>query len=152
MATAITTDSPEWYRLALRERGVLEGPNAADNPRVVAYYRDAGFPMIRHDSVPWCAAFVGAMLHRAGVRPSGSLLARSYLAWGRPLAMPRLGCIVVLTRGRSSFLGHVTLWAGPGLGLGGNQSDQVSIARFDPGKVLGYRWPAQREIGNAGSK
>lgn len=140
-------ESPPWYKLALLERGVLEGPNTSDNPRVVAYYRDAGFPGIKHDSVPWCAAFVGAMLRRAGVKPSGSLLARSYLTWGQSLTIPRLGCIVVLTRGRSSFLGHVTLWAGPGLGLGGNQSDMVSKARFDPQRVIAYRWPTKAEGG-----
>ncbi len=139
---------PLWYQLALKERGVLEGAGAIDNPRVQAYYRDAGFPQIKHDAVPWCAAFLGAMLKRSGHKPSGSLLARSYEKYGIHLEHPRLGCIVVLTRGRSSFLGHVCFWAGPGLGLGGNQSDgnqsdMVSIARFDPRKVLAYRWPTE---------
>lgn len=132
---------PYWFVLALQERGIIEGPGATDNPKVQAYYRDSGFPQIKHDATPWCAAFVGAMLKRAGIKPSGSLLARSYLAWGRGLSFPRVGCIVVLQRGKSSFLGHVTFYAGPGYGLGGNQRDMVSIAPFDPTRVLGYRWP-----------
>ena len=72
---------PRWYELALSERGVKEGPGEADNPVVRAYYKDAGHPEVKHDSVPWCAAFVGAMLTRSGIKPSGSLAARSYLAW-----------------------------------------------------------------------
>lgn len=140
------SNAPLWFRLALVERGVIEGPGElVDNPRVLAYYRDAGFPGVKHDSVPWCAAFVGAMLVRAGVKPSGSLLARRYLEWGRKLLTPRLGCVVVLTRGSSSYLGHVCFWAGPSLGLGGNQENMVSIRRFDPNKVLGYRWPTEKK-------
>ena len=87
---------PQWYALALGERGVKEAPDEADNSVVQAFYRDAGHPEVKHDSVPWCAAFVGAMLTRAGIRPSGSLAARSYLDWGVKLCVPRQGCIVVL--------------------------------------------------------
>ena len=47
---------PRWYELALSERGVKEGPGEADNPVVRAYYKDAGHPEVKHDSVPWCAA------------------------------------------------------------------------------------------------
>jgi len=139
-------NTPLWYALALQERGVVEGPGPKDNPRVQAYYRDAGFPGVKHDSVPWCAAFVGAMLKRANERPSGSLLARSYLKWGEVLRQPKIGCIVIMQRGNSTFLGHVAFYAGPGLILGGNQSDKVSIAGFDPRSVLGYRWPRQGVI------
>ena len=35
-----------------------------------------------HDEVPWCAAFVGACLERAGIASTRSLMARSYLGWG----------------------------------------------------------------------
>jgi uncharacterized protein (TIGR02594 family) len=137
---------PLWYELALNERGVVEGPGPRDNPRVQKYYADAGFPEVKHDSVPWCAAFVGAMLKRANERPSGSLLARSYLKWGDVLRKPKQGCIVVLARGNSTFLGHVAFYVRPGCILGGNQSDKVSIAPFDSRKVLGYRWPRQGGI------
>jgi uncharacterized protein (TIGR02594 family) len=134
---------PRWYALALAERGAKEAPGAADNPVVQGYYRDAGHPQVKHDSVPWCAAFVGAMLARAGVAPSGSLAARSYLAWGEKLDAPWQGCIVVLKRGKG-WQGHVTFFDreenGRLICLGGNQSDKVSFAAYRKSLVLGYRW------------
>jgi uncharacterized protein (TIGR02594 family) len=139
---------PIWYPIALKERGVLEGYGDANNPVVQQYYRDAGHPEIRHDSVPWCAAFVGAMLHRAGIKPSGSLMARSYLQWGQRLERPKKGCITIISRGASTWTGHVFFWVQPGYGLGGNQRDKVSIAPYNPARTLGYRWPIdyRREI------
>lgn len=137
---------PKWYELALAERGVTEAEGAADNPKVQAYYRDAGHPEVKHDAVPWCAAFVGAMLKRAGIEPSGELSARSYLTWGKKLATPRQGCIVVLRRGNSGWQGHVTFLdreeGSKLVCLGGNQSDRVCFATYPKSKVLGYRWPA----------
>ena len=124
----------------------MEGPGPANNPVVQTYYRDAGHPETIHDSVPWCAAFVGAMLSRAGLQPSGSLAARSYLKWGRKLERARTGCVVVLKRGNSSWQGHVAFFVreeGRALVcLGGNQSDRVSFATYPKARVLGYRWPA----------
>jgi uncharacterized protein (TIGR02594 family) len=136
---------PRWYELALAERGVKERPGEADNPVVQAYYRDAGHPDVKHDSVPWCGAFVGAMLARAGIKPSGSLAARSYLDWGAKLDAPRQGCVVVLKRGKG-WQGHVTFFDREENGLyvclGGNQSDAVSFAAYRKSLVLGLRWPA----------
>jgi uncharacterized protein (TIGR02594 family) len=141
---------PAWYALALAERDVKEAPGAADNPTVRAYYRDAGHPQVKHDSVPWCAAFVGAMLARSGIAPSGSLAARSYLDWGVRLATPRQGCIVVLKRGKG-WQGHVTFFDREDNGLyvclGGNQSDKVCFAPYRKSLVLGLRWPAENGRG-----
>lgn len=136
---------PRWYALALAERGVKEAPGAADNPIVSAYYKDAGHPQVKHDSVPWCAAFVGAMLTRAGRKPTGLLTARSYLAWGAKLQTPRQGCIVVFKRGKGSQ-GHVTFFdreeSGLLVCLGGNQSDKVCFRAYRKSLVLGFRWPS----------
>ena len=134
---------PRWYELALAERGVKEAPGAADNPIVRAYYKDAGHPQVKHDSVPWCAAFVGAMLARAGFKPSGLLTARSYLGWGTKLQTPRQGCIVVLKRGKG-WQGHVAFFDHEENGLlvclGGNQSDKVCFRAYRKSLVLGFRW------------
>jgi len=137
---------PPWYALALAERGVSEFAGSADNPAVRAYYRDAGHPDVKHDSVPWCAAFVGAMLARAGIKPSGSLAARSYLNWGVKLDAARRGCIAVLKRGKG-WQGHVTFFdreeSGLLVCLGGNQSDKVCFAAYRKSLLLGLRWPAE---------
>ena len=53
------------YELAKSEVGTMEWAEGS-NPKVVAYYRDAGFPEVKDDAVAWCAAFVGAMIKRAG--------------------------------------------------------------------------------------
>lgn len=138
---------PAWYDLALADLGTKEGAGAKDNPKVVAYYADAGFPGTKHDSVAWCAAFVGAKLRLTGIKPSGSLMARSYLTWGSKLATPKKGCIVVFWRGsKTAATGHVAFYhsdAGTSIKvLGGNQSDAVNIASYAKSKVLGYRWPS----------
>ena len=141
---------PTWYELALAERGVKEQPGEADDPVVQAYYKDAGHPEVKHDSVPWCAAFVGAMLARSGIKPSGSLAARSYLNWGVKLTVPRRGCVVVLKRGKG-WQAHVTFFDREENGLlvclGGNQSDKVCFAAYRKSLLLGLRWPAEADLG-----
>ena len=137
---------PPWLVLARAEIGTREAPGQADEPRVLAYFRDAGFPGIRQDAVAWCAAFVGAMLVRAALAPSGSLAARSYESWGAGLPGPRLGCVGVKRRGASSWQGHVGFVVGANAArvvlLGGNQGDRVSVAAFARRDFTAFRWPA----------
>jgi uncharacterized protein (TIGR02594 family) len=140
---------PSWLTMARRELGVKEAPGSADSAKVLAYYREAGHQEVKHDETAWCAAFVGAMLVRAGVKPSGSLMARSYLKWGMPLAAPRPGCVAVFWRndpngseGHVGFFTGLTSGGGDILLLGGNQSDMVSISTQPKARLLGYRWPA----------
>lgn len=139
-----------WYEIAEAELGVAEALGPADNPRIREYFAGAGHPEVMRDSVPWCAAFAGWCLAQADVQPSGSLAARSYLRWGKPLAMPREGCIVVLRRGADPAAGHVGFYAGEANGrvmvLGGNQGDKVSVAAFRAEDVLAYRWPEEAAL------
>jgi uncharacterized protein (TIGR02594 family) len=126
----------------------------------VAYYADAGHPEIHDDEVAWCAAFVGAMLKRAGYPGSGSLAARSYLNYGRKIDKPEPGCIVVFWRGSpTSWEGHVAFYVrddGSHIRvLGGNQGNAVTEASYPRKQVLGYRMPvpatvkALREAGSS---
>lgn len=130
------------YELAKSEVGTMEWAEGS-NPKVVAYYRDAGFPEIKDDAVAWCAAFVGAMIKRAGGKPSGSLAARSYLKWGKPVALldAKPGDIVVFRRGNSTWQGHVGFYVSQKGGmiqvLGGNQRDAVNVADQPVAKLLG---------------
>ena len=135
----------KWMEFAKAELGVKEAPGPVNTPTVVAYYQDAVHQK-QADSVPWCAAFVGAMLVRAGIRPSGSLLARSYLGWGERLTEPRYGCIVIFSRGKG--MGHVAFFIednedGTIKVLGGNQADAVNFRDYPKERVLGYRWPGR---------
>jgi uncharacterized protein (TIGR02594 family) len=134
-----------WFDLARAQIGVKEVPGAASNPAVLAFYDEAGNPQ-PNDSVPWCAAFVGAMLRRAGYKGTGSLMARSYLDWGTKLDKPQRGCIVVFKRGAPPA-GHVAFvdeWTATTVRcVGGNQSDAVTVATYPRVNVLGYRWPSE---------
>lgn len=136
---------PAWMAPAWAELGQRERPGSADNPRIIAYYADAGHPGVRHDEVAWCAAFAGACLERSAVASTRSLMARSYLAWGQPLDEPRLGAIAVLSRGSDPASGHVGFWLGESgenvLILGGNQSDAVTVAAYSKSRLIGLRWP-----------
>lgn len=138
---------PKWLTLARKHIGLQEAPGGGDNPIVVQMFADAGHPQVKSDSVAWCAAFVGAMLKRAGVKGTGSLAARSYLKWGVETHDPEPGDIVVLARGSSPTAGHVGFFireVGSSIEiLGGNQGNSVSIARFPSSSLLGYRTQKQ---------
>lgn len=132
------------YDLAKAEIGTVEWAKGS-NPKVVAYYADAGAPEVKDDAVAWCAAFVGAMIKRAGGKPTGSLAARSYLDWGEAVGREdaREGDVVVFRRGNSTWQGHVAFLVkdnGATLSvLGGNQRDSVSIGSYPAASLLGIR-------------
>ena len=132
------------YELAQAEIGTVEWTDG-DNPKVVAYFRDAGHPQVKNDETAWCAAFVGAMLNRAGLKGTGLLTARSYLNWGVPVDREdaREGDIVVFTRGNSSWQGHVAFFVKDNgdtiTVLGGNQNNAVNRRAYGAGSLLGIR-------------
>jgi uncharacterized protein (TIGR02594 family) len=138
-------NQPSWLAAAWAEFSVRETPGSASSSAVLSYYRDAGRSDVRDDAVPWCAAFLGAMLKRGGFAGTGSLLARSYLNWGDRIEAAKVGAVAVLTRGSDAGAGHVGFVVGAAGGkvflLGGNQSDAVTVEAFDTARVLGYRWP-----------
>ena len=125
--------------------GTAEGPGPENNPVVMEMYTSVGHDWVEHDSVAWCAAFVGHCIEKAGLRSTRKLTARSYLDWGIPVVVhdAQSGDIGVIPRGSSSWQGHVFFidriegaWV---WGLGGNQSDAVNIKRYPVSKLLGVR-------------
>ena len=108
-------------------------------------YASVGHDWVEHDSVAWCAAFVGHCLERAGIRSTRKLTARSYLDWGVPIDVTdaQQGDIGVIPRGSSRWQGHVFFidriegaWV---WGLGGTQDDAVNVKRYPVSKLLGVR-------------
>ena len=130
--------------LAIAELGTVEWAQGS-NPKVVAYFKDAGHPEVVDDGIAWCAAFCGAMLKRAGVKPSGSLAARSYLKWGNPVPLDKIqrGDIGVIPRGNSTWQGHVFFIERVNgkmvVAVGGNQRDSVNRAEYPISALLGVR-------------
>jgi len=129
---------------ALADVGTYEWA-AGSNPKVDRYFDDVGYPTLEDDTA-WCAAFVGAHLHRCGFPHTGKLTARSYEDWGYevPLDEAQPGDVVVFSRGDpDGWQGHVGFYAGQGAGtvdvLGGNQRDQVSIASYPQSRLLSVR-------------
>ena len=133
------------FEIARGYIGTTEGPGPENNPVIMEMYASVGHDWVEHDSVAWCAAFVGHCLERAGIRSTRQLTARSYLTWGVPveIADAELGDIGVIPRGGSSWQGHVFFIErieGPWVwGLGGNQSDAVNVKRYPVFKLLGVR-------------
>lgn len=137
---------PLWFQEAMKERGVHETPGSDDNPVILRYWREAGIQGGTSENIAWCAVFTNAMLARAGVKGTGSALAKSFLKWGVAVREPTTGCIVVIDRGNDPSFGHVGMfvkkddehvWI-----LGGNQGDAVSIAAFPLSRKPRYRLPA----------
>lgn len=132
------------YELAQKEVGTVEWEKG-DNPKVVAYFKDSGNAWVKDDETAWCAAFVGAMLKRAGIKGTGKLTARSYLDWGVPVERKdaRPGDIVIFERGNSSWQGHVGFFVKDRGALidvlGGNQSNAVNVKGYQASKLLGIR-------------
>lgn len=138
-------DHPAWLQAAWAEFGVREADGKSNDARVLGYFSEVGHAQIKADETPWCAAFLGAVLSRAGLAHTGSLMARSYMRWGIALDAPRPGAIVVLSRGSDPFAGHVGFYVGAAGNriflLGGNQGNAVSVEAFEASRLLGYRWP-----------
>jgi uncharacterized protein (TIGR02594 family) len=144
---------------ARKHLGTWEWAGEDHNPKVLAMYADSGHPEIRKDEVPWCAAFVGSVLARVGIRNTGSLLAKSYLKWGEEvpsLDMAEPGDILIFNRGSQSWQGHVGFLAGRSGGyvevLGGNQNNQVNITKYLAREVIAIRRAHQPRTNKAASK
>ncbi|MDP7150213.1 MAG: TIGR02594 family protein [Paracoccaceae bacterium] len=133
------------FEIAQSYIGTTEGLGPEDNPAIMDMYASVGHDWVEHDSVAWCAAFVGHCLEKAGLSSTRRLNARSYLQWGIPvdLADAQTGDIVVFSRSSKAWQGHVGFFvkaAGSMIEvLGGNQSDAVNIQRYAKSRLLGVR-------------
>ena len=135
---------PVWLIEARKHIGLKEIKGSKHHPEIVQFWKDIKRGGIKDDETPWCAAFVGAMLERVGIRSSRFESARSYLTWGDQLTGPCVGCIVVFTREGGGHVGFCVGQDNNGnlLILGGNQGDAVNVKAFSRSRVSGYRYPS----------
>lgn len=154
----------EWLEIAWAEVGTAEiaGPEA--NPAIIRYFEEIGRGDILSDETAWCMSFVLYCLARSGIPinlpEEQRLLARSGLRIGVKLEAPRVGAVCILSRGDSTWQGHigfVTAWTPTHVKLlGGNQANSVNESWHPIEKVLGYRWPAvpvtSHDLKDAGSR
>lgn len=139
------TGHPPWMQIALAELGIRRLPPGSSNPRIVEYNGHTNL-VGYDDKISWCSSFVNWCIAHAGIRGTGSALARSWLDWGRPLEQPVYGCIAVLTRDDpASWKGHVGFYLRHDHThvhlFGGNQLDEVRELAYPVSEVIGYRWP-----------
>jgi len=100
--------------------------------------------------IPWCAAWANMVLSQAGMETTGSLMARSFLSWGKATKAPNIGDVVVMRRGRNRNMGHVGFFyafvdvngSKMVAVLGGNQGKEVRISYYPITKVIAYRTAA----------
>lgn len=144
----VQPDDPAWLKEAFALEGLREIVGGAHERKILDFFAEAGHGWVKDDETAWCAAFVHAMLGRAGLKGTGSLAARSYLGWGAKTAKPQRGDVAVFKRGRSAWQGHVAFFLGEGGAhvwvIGGNQSNAVTVARYPRSSLLGYRRPPGR--------
>lgn len=140
------------YELAQRYVGqVIERKGELDHPLVQWWLSLCGYGLDAHDEVPWCSAFVNGIAWELRLPRSKSAAARSWLSVGQPISSISAAVgydVVILNRGgppdpNVAGKGHVTFYAGKDnsgiFGLGGNQSNGISVAHFPYQDLLGVR-------------
>ncbi len=138
---------PLWIKFALDELGVKEKRGKiASNPRVEQYHDTVGLPWAK-DDVPWCGAFVGFCMLKAGYKiPKDAARALSWKSWGKSAGKPVFGAIAVKKRRGG---GHVTFVVGRDgdilYCLGGNQHDEVCVSRYKKSVFIDFRVPKDYE-------
>lgn len=93
------------------------------------------------DDVPWCGLFIGICAQRTGWEvPDQCYRARNWMSWGKPIAIPELGCVLIFKRPEGH---HVGLYVGETethyAVYGGNQSNMVSIVFIRKDRLIGAR-------------
>ena len=135
-------ETTPWMDYAKALVGTTEIKGSKHNPEIVQFWKDIKRGGIKDDETPWCAAFVGACLEKAGIVSSRLEAARSYEKFGVRLEKPAYGCIAVYSRkAATGWGGHVGFVVGVNLDgslrvLGGNQQDAANVSSFRETKTL----------------
>lgn len=140
---------PLWLQAGLKLINTHEGPGSKNNPVIIDWAKEEGGAIAKDytaDAIPWCALFANHCLTAAGVKGTGTLWALDFAGnWPSiRLAGPAVGAFAPMVRQGG---GHIIQVVGRDqhgnvMGLGGNQSDQVSIIPFPVSRLnKGFWWP-----------
>ena len=155
MARTVLPADPPWLKAAFSKLGLSEIPGSKHEAEIIAMYAACGHK-ITNDETAWCAAFVGWCLWFSGLPNTRSLMARSYVKYGRALdrtkPIPR-GAIAVWPRGAPPS-GHVNfVLEDDGTYLtciGGNQSNGrgggVTISRERKSNLVAVVLPISKVV------
>lgn len=134
---------PLYLTEARKNIGLKELTGNNDHPLLLSWWIKLNVKYLYKKA--WCGLFIAHCMQATGNPiPKNWYRAKSWLDWGIKSDTPKLGCIVVFSRTGGGHVGFVVGKDNSGrlLVLGGNQSNQVSIAPFDISRVEGYRVPA----------
>jgi uncharacterized protein (TIGR02594 family) len=142
---------PKTISLALKEYGVKEVIGRGSNKTIIAWRDELNHAGVKiegysDDDIPWCGLFAAVICYRrmkqAAEVVKSPLWARNWTKYGTRSAVPGLGDVLVFQRGSG---GHVGFYVGEDRNcyhvLGGNQSNQVSIAILQKSRLLAARRP-----------
>lgn len=140
---------PLWLEAGLKYLGTKEFAGGKDNPVIIDWAREEGGSIeeqYTHDSIPWCALFANHILTKVGLKGTETLWALDFAGkWPcTRLAGPAVGAFAPMKRNGG---GHIMVVVGRDqlgniMGLGGNQSDAVTIAPFAVSRLnQGFYWP-----------
>lgn len=138
------TTSPRVIKEALGLYGIVEAPGPLNNPIILGWAQEVG-PNVgmyySEDATPWCGLFAAVCVKRAGFEtPKIAVRAKAWADWGNPAPRAALGDVLVFDRAGG---GHVGFYIGEDATcyhvLGGNQSDQVNIARIEKARCVAAR-------------
>lgn len=135
---------PDWLIWASAELGQKEIFGKKANPRIVHYhsFTDLG---ASSDEVAWCASFINAaLIEGAGIEGTRSASAASFKDFGKQVKSNRLGAILLKETNTGSHR-HVFFCVGSHgdaiFGLGGNQSNAVTVAVYSVDQITESRFP-----------
>ena len=144
--------SPELPHVAIARKyiGTKEIKGVRHNPVILgltakAFAAHGKKSWIHDDETPWCGSFLGGVFAEAGLGkkiPKEFYRAKEWESAGTKLERPAYGCVVTFTRDGGGHVGIVVGKTSNGMlkVLGGNQSDGVNIADFNPSRVTAFRW------------
>lgn len=141
---------PLWVEAGIKLLGLREGAGAKDNKAIIDWAKDEGGDIAddyTHDSIPWCALFANHILTKVGLKGTETLWALDFAGKWPSIRLngPAVGAFAPMKRTGG---GHITIIVGKDqhgnpMGLGGNQSDAVTIAPFAMSRLnQGFYWPA----------
>lgn len=142
---------PKLVENALQYLGIREVKGEKNNHVIMDMARGLGVSDIyTNDDIAWCAIFINHLLRISQKPPLDTkgdkynlLRAKSLITWGYsvPIDQAKLGDVVVIDRegGGHVFILLAFTKNGNLVGIGGNQSNSVSIAEFDKDRVIAVR-------------
>lgn len=135
--------APRHLVKALELYGTTEIVGVKHNPVIMGWAKELGISY-NSDEVPWCGLFTGICIKRAGREPVDWMLsARNWVNFGVDSMVPMLGDILVFKRNGG---GHVGFYVGEDQRyfyvLGGNQGNQVNVAKIAKSRLIQARRPA----------